>query len=389
MKTRVLHLNHTALISGAEHSLLALLTERALDDTAVLACPSGQLADRAHALGVQVVRIPAVDLSFKPHAINTPAGVASLAAAGVAARQHAHRMDADVIHANSIRAGMIAMVARMLGGPPTVTHIRDVLPTSFASSLVRGALTTRSTHLVATSRYVAERFLTQPRDGHLSIVDNPVDLQRFSPSGHLRAVTRTELAIPADIPVLAVIAQLTPWKGQDDAVRALAHLRERQPDARLLIVGGATFVGRSTRFDNQRYERNLHSLVRQLGLGDAVDFLGSRDDPERIMAAIDLLLVPSHEEPFGRTIIEAMAMGVPVLATEVGGPPEIIRPIVDGMLLPPRQPRRWAEACLELLDQPRSQANRLDSREYAAKRFSVKRHAEAMGEVFAQAVAHR
>src|SRR5207237_1572962 len=93
-------------------------------------------------------------------------------------------------------------------------------------------------------------------------------------------------------------------------------------------------------------------LVAELGLDDAVDFMGEQGDLATILRALDVVLLPSWEEPFGVAVIEAMAMEVPVLATCVGGPAEIVRCGQDGVTLPPRQPERWAQVLDDLLSRP-------------------------------------
>src|SRR5665811_2295147 len=127
---------------------------------------------------------------------------------------------------------------------------------------------------------------------------------------------RREAAVPAEATVLSVVAQLTPWKGQDDAVRALAGLVAAGQHAVLLLAGSAKFAGEGTQFDNVGFERRLHELAVELGVADRVRFLGERDDVPAILAASDLLLVPSWREAFGRIVVEGMAMGVAVVATE-------------------------------------------------------------------------
>jgi len=118
------------------------------------------------------------------------------------------------------------------------------------------------------------------------------------------------------------------------------------------VVGSVKFRSGSTRYRNDAYLASLHDLVEELSLGDRVRFLGEREDVPEILRALDVLLVPSWEEPFGRVVIEAMAMCTPVLATAIGGPTEVISDGVDGLLLPPRDPARWAEAIRLLLADP-------------------------------------
>ena len=99
---------------------------------------------------------------------------------------------------------------------------------------------------------------------------------------------------------------------------ARAAVRSEGVDAHLLLIGSAKFVARATRFDNEAYVARLRALVADAGLQDRVSWLGEREDVPELVRALDVLLLPSWEEPFGRALIEAMALGVPVLATDVG-----------------------------------------------------------------------
>jgi glycosyltransferase involved in cell wall biosynthesis len=144
---------------------------------------------------------------------------------------------------------------------------------------------------------------------------------------------------------------------------------------KLLLVGSAKFVSKATRFDNTRYLRELKELTRFLQVQDSVIFLGERDDVPELLSALDVLLVPSWHEPFGRAIIEAMAMHVPVVATSVGGPAEILTDGGEGCLLPPREPSLWTKVVGDLLDRPDIRREMgLRGRERVAARFGVGQH---------------
>jgi L-malate glycosyltransferase len=179
--------------------------------------------------------------------------------------------------------------------------------------------------------------------------------------------------------VLTVIAQLTPWKAQDDAIRILSGLRDRGHDATLLLVGEAKFVARATRFDNIAFRRTLDLLVQDLGLSGHVRFLGQVEDVRDVLSASDVLLLPSWEEPLGRAVIEALAMGVPVMATTEGGPREIITDGRQGRLLPPKSPEEWIAALHTLLTTPQAleQMGR-EARPAVDPAFGVERHLDNM-----------
>jgi glycosyltransferase involved in cell wall biosynthesis len=380
---KVLYVERTGLVGGGERSLLGLLDGVADHVDRVLACPSGPLQAAAVEHGVPVVTIPETAGSLRLHPWHTPAGLATMGSAALAIWREARDLNVDLIHANSIRAGLVSAPAARRLGLPLVVHIRDRLPPSPMTSLVRRAVLSSADVIVAISRYVAEEFDPSGSAPRLRVIDNPLDLARFDPALVTREHARDRLDVPADVPLIGVIGQLTPWKGQDDAIRALAAVRRRHPDARLVIVGEPKFVARATRFDNWAFVRHLHELVRDLGLGWSVSFLGEREDVPEIIRALDVLLVPSWEEPFGRTVIEAMAMGTPVIATSVGGPGEVITDDVDGRLLGPRDPDTWSAAISDLLaDDPRRAAMGERARAQVTSRFGLEQHAEAVTRLY-------
>lgn len=379
---RVAFLSHTSTVSGGEHSLLSLLAALPAGVDPTVVCPRGDLADRVDALGIPVTRCHGTAGSLKLHPVHTTRAIGELALAALAVRRHASRVHADVVHANSIRAGLIAAAAARLGAPSPVVHVRDCLPHSAAADLVRSVITHEASAVVAISQHVANNFVADDAR-RVHVIDNPVDLDRFDPDEISRAEARAQLALDPDIPLLGLVGQITPWKGQDDAIRALMAVRSRYPRAHLLLVGEPKFVDRATRFDNRSYLASLHALIDDLGLREAVTFLGERRDVPAVMRALDVLLLPSVEEPFGRSLIEAMAMGTTVVATDVGGPAEIVVDGINGLLAPPRDPERWAHAVIELLDDPgRRERLAAAGRATALERFDHRRHAAAISAVY-------
>lgn len=244
-----------------------------------------------------------------------------------------------------------------------------------------------ATTIVANSRYTAASVLRAAPAAHVEVVHNPVDVRRWDPERIDRAAARARLPGANGRLLLGVVAQLTPWKGQDTAIAALRAVSENGLDAQLVLIGSAKFVSSATRFDNERYVADLRSSIAAAGLEDRVTWLGEREDVPELMRALDVLLLPSWEEPFGRAVIEAMAMGVPVIATDVGGPAEIIEDGRDGYLLPPREPRAWAQAVARLAEDPalRAEMGRA-GRARVAREFTLERHVEAMLAVYRDAM---
>jgi glycosyltransferase involved in cell wall biosynthesis len=351
---KVLYVNHTARMSGGERSLLELLAGLGTRVQATVAAPEGELSRALEARDIPVRTIPGTDGSLSPHPLHTPRTVAELIRAAWSVRRVARRDAIDLVHANSVRAGIVAAAAARLGGAPAVVHVRDILPEVALARLTRAAVRAGASAIVGNSAYTLDRFASARTCALLAVAHSGVDLHRFGAASKLdQGAARAALGIAADAgPVLGVVAQLTPWKAQDDAVRIVHDLRSAFPKARLVLAGSPKFVSKSTRYDNPAFATELLALINELGLRERVYLLGERADVPEVLRALDMLLVPSWEEPFGRAVVEALAVGVPVAATSVGGPREVLRDGVEGVLLPPRRPEAWAAALTSVLSDP-------------------------------------
>jgi glycosyltransferase involved in cell wall biosynthesis len=347
---KVLVVNHTGLISGAEVVTLNLLRGLPSDVEAVLACPEGTLAERVRSAGIRVAAVPGIAASLRLHPADTARGVVDLARLGRTIRVLADRVGADVVHAMSVRAGL-AVALPPGQRRPVVVSVHDCLPPGRVSALTKRVVDRGSAVVVANSRYTAAAWVGRRGGRPPRVVYPPVDLDRYRPDGDRTAI-RASLRLPAEDPVLGVVAQITPWKGQQTAIHALARVREAHPRARLLLVGDAKFVDRATRYDNRAYIASLQRTIEALGLEQSVSFVGQRDDIPDVLCALDVLLVPSWEEPFGLVMVEAMAVGTPVVATSRGGPAEVIRDGENGRLVTPDRPEPWAAVATELLSSP-------------------------------------
>ena len=139
---------------------------------------------------------------------------------------------------------------------------------------------------------------------------------------------------------MGLVARLDHWgKGHQELFSALAGLKDRYPLEALIIGGG-------------RREAELRQLAAELGLGPRVNFLGQRRDIPDLLAAMDILVLPSYSEGVSLALLEAMAAGLPVIATAVGGLPEVVTDEVNGLLIPPRDAEALARALDRLLADP-------------------------------------
>lgn len=390
----VLYVNHTAEVSGAERSLLILLGALPGTVRPLVATPAGRLAVAVEELGLPTTTITGTAGSLRLHPLHTPQALVELSAAAVQVRRAARRHRAQLVHANSIRAGIVLGLAR-LSPAATIVHVRDCLPPGPMSTATMRLIAATATTVLANSSYTARSVRSAAPGARVEVVYNPVEVQRFDPARIDRAQARGRLAAELGEGVesqllLGVVAQISPWKGQDTAIEALRLLVEQGIDAHLVLIGSAKFVARATRFDNKRYVAQLRARIAEAALEDRVSWLGEREDVPELMRALDILLLPSREEPFGRALIEAMALGVPVLATNVGGPPEIITDGREGYLLPPLEPLAWARAIRVIADSPTLGAEMGRAGRLRVQRtFTVEHHVAAMLGVYERALAAR
>jgi glycosyltransferase involved in cell wall biosynthesis len=392
---RVLYVSHTAEISGGERSLLGLLGALPASVQPHLAVPEGPLRGAAQTLGVPVTSITGTAGSLRLHPLHTPRAIAEIELAALQVRRAARRADAAILHANSIRAGIelgLARAPRTANGTRAarVVHVRDCLPAGLLTSATMRLIAATASTVVANSHYTARSLQAAAPGARVAVVHNAVDLTRFDPTRIDRAAARAALgAVQEATLLLGVVAQLSPWKGQDTAIEALARLRADGIDAHLLLIGSAKFVARSTRHDNEAFTRRLQAMAAAAGVADRVSFLGEREDVPELISALDVLLLPSWEEPFGRALIEAMALEVPVIATSVGGPREILDDGREGLLREPRDAPAWAQAIARLADdaQRRAQMGRA-GRERVEQSFTLANHVAAMLGVYESALAH-
>jgi glycosyltransferase involved in cell wall biosynthesis len=233
---------------------------------------------------------------------------------------------------------------RLAGGIPVLLTKR------LASSVdkkdpIHRRLYAGTARIIAISSAIKENILkrTDVPAERIVVLPNGVDLARFTPEEGSRERAREELGIPPGAPAVGLVGRISRGKGHLAFVRGAALLRQSFPEARFLIVGSVT--------DGEKeYDRAVRSLVSELGLEERVIFAGFREDVPRVLSALDALVVPSRSEALGNVVLEGMAARLPIAAAGEAGIRDIVVDGETGLLFPPDDPPRLADAVRRLLE---------------------------------------
>jgi glycosyltransferase involved in cell wall biosynthesis len=199
--------------------------------------------------------------------------------------------------------------------------------------------------ILAVSHYVAESVLKScpVPASRVHVLANGLSLEAYDPAAFDRRAIREEFGIGTDRFVVGMIGRMTPLKGHRELLHAAAEIKKKhRPSPVFLVVGEASY-------GEGAYEEEVRSLATRLDLGEDVRFVGFRPDVARMLAAMDVMAFPSYEESFGVTLLEAMAMRVPVVACGSAGVLDIVKDGESGLLVPPRDAGALATGILSLL----------------------------------------
>ena len=268
----------------------------------------------------------------------------------------------ELIHSHLAYAGIWGALISRQTGVPLVASLH-VSPEEGAGikervrrKLLVGLLNRYGSRIIVVSAALAEQWkeATSLRPEKIEIVRNGIPLHSFA--GDAGDDVRTELGLPAGDPVVMTVSVLRERKGIDILLRAAVPLLKRFPSCRIVIVGDGPSRSR------------LEKLAAGLGVKDAVVWTGFRRDVGRLLSAADLFVLPTLGDAFPTAVIEAMAAGKPVVASDVGGVPEIVDS-ATGILVPPGDEAALAEAIADALENPewRQDAGRAGRRKAAAE----------------------
>jgi glycosyltransferase involved in cell wall biosynthesis len=366
---RVAFVNHTGEISGGEVSLLHILEALGGSgiDSLLVAPEEGRLAARARQGGVAVRTAPFGAPRFTASPVGLARGARSLGRSARLLGAILREEGVDVVHANSARAGLIASLSRRHHRRPVVWSVRDFLPLSPVGLAVRVVAWRTASRVLTNSRAVRDDFARWAGLRAKTAVLYPGVPARVFERSARGVGLREAWGIPAGALVVGYVGQIAPWKRVHDALTAFHRIAYEFPVAHLVVVGAPKF-----RSETERYFERLRRMADELAIAPRVHFVGFEPATDRVFQTLDVLLHPAHREPFGRVLVEAMAQGVPVVASADGGIPEIVQDGRTGFLVPVGDvPRMASRLSLLLGDEARRREIGDAGRESARERFCV------------------
>ncbi|MCD6385850.1 glycosyltransferase family 4 protein [Candidatus Sumerlaeota bacterium] len=274
----------------------------------------------------------------------------------------------NLIHINSAMTFLVVFgLVGKLRGIPVVWHLRDIPPPYWVQRLVNFMVARFSSAIVCISSTVRDRFLSTTRvTCPVEVISNPLDTNELPV---LPNIIRENV-------VFGMVGQIVGWKRYDLFLAAALQVFQSHRDVRFLIIGKP---GRGF----EHLLEDLREFVKTNKLEGIVEFDDWKTDMADIYGRINVIVNASKEEPWGRTLVEGMALGRPAIAFRSGGPVDIIENYVDGILVDEDSAEELARAMLYFLDEPRRILEMGKSaRENVIRRFGVKKHIERVQKVF-------
>lgn len=282
----------------------------------------------------------------------------------------------DIVHAHEAKSDVIAWLAAKLHRVPLVTTLHGWIgntPRQRAFIAIDKQVVRRFDLVLPVSARIRQDLLEAGvRPERIRLVHNAIVMDRYQRTGQ-RGVLASIVGRDLPAPILVCIGRLSAEKGHADFIEALALLRQRGHSISAVLAGDGPERGR------------LERRVAELGLGDSVMLPGYIDRPQRLLEEAHLMVLPSHTEGLPNAALEALAMNVPVLATAVGGTPEVIEDGVTGRLVPPRDPVAMASAVEHFLaNRDVWSATAARGRDATAQRFDFGARTRRIEEIYAE-----
>lgn len=336
---KVLHIITELVVGGAQDNTLLMVEKHNKKRFKVMLASSsgGELEDR-----VKNSQAKVVFFKYLQREIN----IYKDCLAFIEIFKHIKKNKYDIVHTHSSKAGILGRLAAKLAGVPIIIHTIHSFPFHDYMSSVRRRFYIFLEKLAAifTDKLITVSNLNKNKAIKCGIA-NPskfvtvysgIDLHKFNVNIDIKGKKR-ELNIPLDIPIVGMIGRLSPQKAPQYFIKAAAQVAKIIPEAKFLLVGDGIL------------RKELENLANELHASPSIIFMGTRSDVPEILSLLDVFALSSLWEGLGRALTEAMIMGIPVVATDVDGVPELVKNGETGLLVPPKNSSALAQAIITLL----------------------------------------
>jgi glycosyltransferase involved in cell wall biosynthesis len=372
----VAHFMPWAGVGGTEHATLriaAAVRDRGYRSVAFCRDDAGEVQQFFQQAGIETVTYRDADL-----ALRRPGAIVAL---GRTLARELRRLDVDLLHCADVDAGVRAGLAGRIARIPVLCHVRNpVLEMPFRDRLL---LSTVNTFVfVSRDTWTTFAYDVPPSRGRVlydGIVPEP------PAAADVRAGVRRELGLAPDTPVVGMTARVSPQKDYVTLGRAAVRVREAVPGVRFVIVGD-----HDSHAAHREHFALVHDELQRLGVLDAFLFTGFRSDVGRVMRAFDVFTLCTHFEGLPLVVLEAMAVGLPVVATAVNGIPEVIDSDEVGLLHAHEDSDALARHLVAVLTDP-SRAARMGAagREAVRRRFGMEAFGDNVVKLYEDALSGR
>ncbi|MGA8672661.1 MAG: glycosyltransferase family 4 protein [Terracidiphilus sp.] len=379
-RIRVVHYNHTEVVSGAERVLLSLLPRLVNHGfESILLSPAGQLQEEAQGLGIKVASCHSLQARFTSNPWKLAQYLRSFVLSIRNIRRKLNDLGPDVVHANSVRAGLVMTVATIGLDTPIIWHVHDALPSHPFSPVIRmvAALSRRTSSVVvsrSTARIFSRGLFHRIISRKTEVLHNAVELKPNLSTAQERTQLRDALAV-GDRFLIGCVGQVCLRKGQIALVEIFAEALKSNPEMALIIVGSALFAA------DKPYEERLHQRIGELGIGESVRMLGRRNDVPLLLQAMDVLVLPSVHDPFPMVLLESMAAALPIVAYSVDGVPELIDDGKTGWLVPPGDRSQMVRAILAAEGNPDQRQRLAEAARQVVHKHTLSNYAGTFAEI--------
>jgi glycosyltransferase involved in cell wall biosynthesis len=279
----------------------------------------------------------------------------------------------DIVHTHMYASNITGVIAARLARIPVIiSHVHSLHEWNSRNRIWMEKIADHfRSGAIVNSEFVKQAFIQKigiPHPEKVKVLYNVAPLTNTHPGDPERI--RRELGIPPHVRIIGAVSRLVHKKGVDLFIRAAAEIRKSHPEAFFLIAGKGKEL------------ENLFHLTESLNLKGQVLFAGERKDMENIYPLFDIFVLSSRDEPFGMVLLEAMQFKIPIVATAVGGVPEVVNGGKAALLIPPESPHEMAAAIIKLLDDPLFAQKLGEQGSVRAKDFPVEKYVQTLEQYY-------